>query len=224
MATWAELVEYFRLVPSTPVDLVQRHNIAPSQQVSAIRVDAHGGRVLATLKWGFVPSWSKDGKIAPINAMSETVAEKPMFRAAFKKRRCLLPATGFYEWVRSGKKKQPYHFRLRSGGPAGLAGIWETWHDPEDGEIVETVAILTTEANEVVRPAHNRMPVILPPDRHASWLDPAVQDVAALEVMLQPYPPEAMEAVAVSDYVNNARHEGPECLAAPAAEGYLPIA
>jgi putative SOS response-associated peptidase YedK len=210
MYSWAEVVEYFRIIPSTPEEWIARYNVAPSQMVPDVREDAEG-RYLGVLKWGFVPSWSKDGKIAPINAMSETVGEKPMFRSAFRKRRCLLPASGFYEWMKSGKAKQPFHFTVRGGHPIGLAGIWETWHKP-DGEIVETVAILTTEANELVQPAHNRMPVILQPRYYDEWLDPKLQDAAVLEPMLRPYAAEDMEARPVSDYVNNARHEGPDCL------------
>jgi putative SOS response-associated peptidase YedK len=215
MATWAELWEYFNLVPSAPVEVVARYNVAPSQTVPVVRADAEGQRTLAMLKWGFVPSWSKDGKIAPINAMSETVTEKPMFRGALKKRRCLIAADGFYEWQKTGKHKQPLHFHLRTRGPFGFAGIWETWRGPAEGEVLESVAILTTEANELVKPAHNRMPVILKPEYFRQWLDPAEQDPAELTPLLRPYSAEEMEATPVSDYVNNARHEGPECLASP---------
>jgi putative SOS response-associated peptidase YedK len=215
MATWKELVEYFNLVGAKPAEVTPRYNVAPSQQVAVVREDAEGKRHLAFLRWGFIPSWSKDGKIAPINAMSETVGEKPMFRSAFKKRRCLLAATGFYEWKKVGSKKQPVHFRLRSRHPFGFAGIWETWHTSE-GEEVETCALLTTEPNELVKPVHNRMPVILAPKDYEQWLDPAMLDTAALQTMLDPHAAELMEAVPASDYVNNARHEGPECLAAPA--------
>jgi putative SOS response-associated peptidase YedK len=215
MATWAELIEYFRIAETVLPQLPARFNVAPSQSVPAVRVEEDSRQHLVALKWGLVPSWSKDGKLAPINAMSETAATKPMFRSAMKRRRCLLPADGFYEWLRTGKAKQPFHFHVRDGKLFGLAGIWETWHKPSDGEVVETVAILTTEANELVRPAHNRMPVILQPQYYDEWLDPKLQDVAALQPMLRPYPAEEMEARPVSDYVNNARHEGPECLDPP---------
>jgi putative SOS response-associated peptidase YedK len=215
MATWKELVEYFNLVGVQPAEVTARYNVAPSQQVSVVREDDKGERHLSFLRWGFIPSWSKDGKIAPINAMSETVGEKPMFRSAFKKRRCLLTATGFYEWKKVGARKQPVHFRLRSGHPFAFAGIWETWH-AADGEVVETCALLTTEPNELVKPVHNRMPVILAPHDYEQWLDPAMQDTVALQPMLHPFAAKFMEATHASDYVNNARHEGPECLAVPA--------
>jgi putative SOS response-associated peptidase YedK len=216
--SWVEVYEWLGLWTSPearPLELTPRYNIAPTQQVPVARQDANGRRTVSMLRWGFVPSWSKDGKISPINAMSETVADKPMFRSAFKKRRCLFVASGFYEWLKEGKKKLPLHFRLRSGGPLAFAGIWETWHDAE-GEAVETCAILTTAANELVRPTHDRMPVILKPDYFRQWLDPAEQDKNALAHLLQPYPADEMTAVPASEYVNNARHEGDACLAAPA--------
>jgi putative SOS response-associated peptidase YedK len=211
---WQRLAEKFGICIQDVPELFNhpRFNVAPSQTVPAVRVEANGERHLAALRWGFVPSWSKDGKIAPINAMSATVGDKPMFCSAFRKRRCLVPADGFYEWMKSGAKKQPFHFRLRSGDPFSMAGIWETWHAP-DGEIVEGVAVLTTDANELVRGAHDRMPVILKPGYYEEWLDPTGQETAGLERMLRPYPADKMEAVPVSYYVSNARHEGLECLA-----------
>jgi putative SOS response-associated peptidase YedK len=215
---WQRLAERFGIRVADVPELFAhpRYNVAPSQTVPGVRVEADGERHLAALKWGFVPSWSKDGKIAPINAMSETVGEKPMFRSAIRKRRCLVPAHGFFEWAKSGKKKQPFHFRLQSGEPFGMAGIWEAWNAP-DGEVVEGVAVLTTDANELVRGAHDRMPVILQPGYYDEWLDPTEQETAGLARMLRPFPTDEMEAVPVSDYVNNARHEGPACLApAPA--------
>src|SRR5579883_496480 len=135
---WQRLAEKFGIRIQDVPEMFNhpRFNVAPSQMVPAVRVEADGERHLAALRWGFVPSWSKDGKIAPINAMSESVGDKPMFRSAIRKRRCLVPADGFYEWMKSGARKQPFHFRLRSGEPFGMAGIWETWHAP-DGEVVE---------------------------------------------------------------------------------------
>lgn len=211
---WQRLAEKFGIRIQDVPELFQqpRFNVAPSQMVPAIRVEADVERHLVPLRWGFVPAWSKDGKIAPINAMSETVGDKPMFRSAFRKRRCLVPADGFYEWMKSGRRKQPFHFRLRGGDPFGMAGIWESWTAP-GGEVVEGVAVLTTEANELVRGAHNRMPVILQPAYYEEWLDSTTTETAGLQRMLRPYPADEMEAVPVSGYVNNARHEGPECLA-----------
>src|SRR6516165_5429258 len=139
---WQRLAEHFGLrVSDLPELFAPRFNVAPSQQVLTIRQDATGRRQPVCLKWGFVPSWSRDGKIAPINAMSEVAADKPMFRTAFRKRRCLVPADGFYEWLKKGKSKQPLHFHLRSGEPFAFAGIWETWHNPLDNDLpVETAA------------------------------------------------------------------------------------
>src|SRR5206468_517407 len=143
-------------------------------------------------------------------------AEKPSFRAAFRKRRCLLPADGFYEWRKVGKEKEPLHFRLRDGGLFAMAGLWEHW-ESADGAVVESCTILTTEANALVGVAHERMPVIVEPRHYALWLGPAVQDAAKLEPLLATYPAEAMRAVPVSRRVNNARNEGPECWQLPAA-------
>jgi putative SOS response-associated peptidase YedK len=140
------------------------------------------------------------------------VTEKPAFRAAFKARRCLIPTSGFYEWMAAGaKQKQPYHIRMGDGGPFAFAGLWERWHGT-DGEPVGTCAILTTTANELVKPLHDRMPVILSPDDFAAWLDPQTPP-AQLHTLLRPYPAGAMEAVRVGRYVSNPRNEGPQCLA-----------
>jgi putative SOS response-associated peptidase YedK len=140
------------------------------------------------------------------------VAEKPAFRSAFKSHRCLIPATGFFEWqaTAGAKHKQPYHIRMRDGNPFAFAGLWERWQ--RDGEPVETCAILTTTANELVRPVHDRMPVILAPADFSAWLDPRTP-ADQLHALLRPYPTEAMEAVPVGRYVNSPRNEGPQCLA-----------
>lgn len=192
-------------------DLADRYNVAPSQPVACVR-DV-GGRELSMLRWGLIPSWAKDPRIASslINARAETVAEKPAFRSAFRRRRCLIVADGFFEWAKYGPRKQPYHFRLRSREPFAFAGLWEAWTDP-DGEVIETCSVITTEANAVVAPAHDRMPVILPPEHFDRWLDPEYQRVEGLMPLLQPYPDEPMEAVAVSTKVNSPRNEGPELL------------
>jgi putative SOS response-associated peptidase YedK len=213
----ARLADQFGIRPEDLVGVWQgrfaeRYNIAPTQQVPAIRAEDDGRRNLVPLRWGLVPSWSKDGKIAPINAMSETVADELMFRTAFKKRRCLVPADGYYEWLKTGKRKQPVHYHLRNGARFGFAGIWETWRGPGTDDAVESVAILTREAHVLARQVHNRMPVILRPEDYDEWLDPKVEDKAILEPLLRPYQAEQMEATPVSDYVNNARHEGPKCL------------
>src|SRR5262245_16984120 len=188
------LADLFQL--AGPVDVEPRYNIAPTQQAAAVRVSPETGRrELGALRWGLVPSWAKDPKVAAkhINARSETVADKPSYRAAFRKRRCLVPADGYYEWQKLGaRKKQPYYIRLRDEAPFGFAGLWESW-EGEDGELIESFTILTTAANELVRPLHERMPVIVSPTDFALWLDPAEQKPELVQPLLAPYPPEQMK-------------------------------
>jgi putative SOS response-associated peptidase YedK len=194
-------------------ELAPRYNIAPTQPVAAVRA-GEAGRELVRLRWGLVPPWSRDTKQAPINARSETAADKPMFRAALRKRRCLVPASGFYEWaaLAGEKRKQPYCFRPRDERrPFAFAGLWERWEGP-DGP-VESCCILTTGANELVRPVHDRMPVILPRQHWAEWLDPALQEAGGVVPLLRPYPADAMRAYPVGPLVNNPRNNLPECLA-----------
>jgi putative SOS response-associated peptidase YedK len=167
-----------------------RFNVAPTQPIAVIRPGE-----LVALRWGLVPSWSKDCK-GFINARAETAAEKPTFRSAFKKRRCLIPADGFYEWQRTKAGKRPYFIRLRDGEPFAFAGLWEG----------ETSAILTTAANDLMRPIHDRMPVILASEDYERWL--AEPDAS----VLRPYAADAMMAYPVSTYVNNAKQEGSECI------------
>lgn len=194
--------------------LKPRYNIAPSQPVSAIRLDPETmTRQLVLLRWGLIPSWAKDPKIGfhCINAKAETVAEKPSFRAAFRKRRCLVVATGFYEWQVQGKTKQPMWIGLKSRQPFAFAGLWEQWKPPE-GDTIESCTILTTEPNELMRPIHDRMPVVLPAEAYPQWLDPTVQDVDSLKILLRPYPSEDLVVYPVSTLVNSPRHDVPECL------------
>jgi len=169
-------------------DIPASGNVAPTQTVAAVRAGRHG-RELVGLRWGLIPSWAGDAKSAfkLINARAETVAEKPAFRGAFKARRCLIPADGFYEWQTLGKVKQPYLFRLRSGQPFAFAGLWERWQPPA-APAVESCTLITTAANDVVRPYHDRMPVMLAPADWSAWLDRA--DVA----LLRPYPAAEMES------------------------------
>jgi putative SOS response-associated peptidase YedK len=192
--------------------LFPRYNVAPTQPVAALRLDGER-RTLALLRWGLIPSWARDEKIGHslINARAETVAEKSAFRAAFKARRCLVPASGFYEWVQTGAKhKQPYHIARKDGAPFAFAGLWERWHGDE--EPVETCAILTTEANAAVRPVHDRMPVILDAQDFGAWLDPRTP-AAELHALLRPYPADTMTTIPVGRYVSNPRNEGPQRLA-----------
>jgi putative SOS response-associated peptidase YedK len=171
-----------------------------------------GGRELASLVWGLLPSWSKEPSVGFINARAESAASKPAFRTAFRRRRCLVPADGFFEWKRAGKQKQPFYFQVADGRPFAFAGLWERWHG-EEGEVIESCALLTTDANATVRPVHNRMPVILQPGEYNDWLDHEQQDAEAVQLLLRPYPA-AMTATPVGMYVNNARQQGPECIAA----------
>jgi putative SOS response-associated peptidase YedK len=190
-----------------------RYNIAPSQNVAVVRLKPDTSkRELVQLRWGLIPSWAKDPKIAysTINAKSETVAEKPAFRSAFRKRRCLIPVSGFYEWQQQGTQKQPMYIRLKNHRPFAFAGLWEHW-EPKDGEPLESCTIVTTEANEFMLPIHNRMPVILPPQKYDHWLDPAAQTLSLL-ALLKPYTADEMEAYAVSKMVNNPRNDILQCV------------
>jgi putative SOS response-associated peptidase YedK len=196
-------------------DLQPRYNIAPTQEVVTVLHDTDNDlRVAKLLRWGLIPSWSKDPSIATklINARSETVAEKPSFRSAFKKRRCLIVADGFYEWLRTEGKKQPFRFQLQDKQPFGFAGLWEQWQSPS-GEEIHTCTILTTAANELMAPIHDRMPVILKPEDYDLWLDPQAQDPKMLQPLLQPFSTEAMTAYPVSTIVNSPKNNTPECVA-----------
>jgi len=207
-----EMAEFFDVVVT---ESPARYNIAPSQPVAAVRIRPHeGNRELVNLRWGLIPFWADDPKIGYklINARAETAATKPSFRSAFKSRRCLIPATGFYEWQKlDPKHKQPFHIGLKDGQSFAFAGLWDEWHDPE-GEVIESCAVLTTDANELMRPIHNRMPVILPREEYGQWLDPSLQDQEALQRLLRPFPPEGMAAYPVSTFVNAPRNEGPQCV------------
>ena len=190
-------------------EIAPRYNIAPTQPVAAVRLNQHGERDLTYFQWGLIPSWAKDPAMGSrmINARSETVAEKPSFRAAFKRRHCLLPASGFYEWQKQNGSKQPIYIRPVDDSLFGLAGLWEVWHDP-DGGLLETCTILTTTPNELMEPIHNRMPVIIEPEDYSMWLDPGDNPQETLH-LLRPYSSAEMEAYAVSTAVNNPRNEGP---------------
>ena len=192
-------------------ELAPRYNIAPTQPVAVVRV-GEAGRQFVRLRWGLVPPWAKDTKVAPINARSETAADKPLFRAALRKRRCLVPPSGFYEWLALAgeRRKQPYCFRPGDERPWAFAGLWERWQGP-DGP-VESCAILTTTANELVRPVHDRMPVILPRQHWAAWRGPALQEAGELVPLLRPYPADALRAYPVGTVVSNPRNDGPACL------------
>jgi putative SOS response-associated peptidase YedK len=194
--------------------LSSRYNIAPSQPVAAVRTTAAAsGREIAFLRWGLIPSWSKDPAIGNrlINARAETAGEKSSFRNAFRRHRCLIPANGFYEWQRQERGKQPYFIRMRDGRIFAFAGLWDRWESPDEG-VIETCTILTTAANTVLAPIHDRMPVILPQTNYARWLDPALKDVDSLSPLLVPFPPEDMLAIPVSHRVNAPSNDDEKCI------------
>jgi putative SOS response-associated peptidase YedK len=203
-----DLVEVFELLRDPEVS--PRYNIAPTQNIAVVRQDGKN-RQLSLMRWGLVPAWSKDPQAGPplINARSETVATKPSFRTAFKRRRCLIPADGFYEWQKQAdaKTKIPHYIRMAKDRPFAFAGLWEFWHDE-----LESCTIVTTEANELMRPLHDRMPVILSEEQYDRWLDPKNENVAELESLLRPYPPNEMTAFPISTLVNSPRNESPECI------------
>jgi putative SOS response-associated peptidase YedK len=212
----AQLAKHFEL--DEEPEFVAGYNIAPTQPVPVIRVGKTTRREFDYLYWGLIPSWSKDPTIGArmINARSETVTEKPSFRTAFKRRRCLIAADGFYEWQQSGSKKpgvkkQPFYFHLRDHQPFGFAGLWEYWHSPE-GDEIESCTILTTAANEQMQPIHDRMPVILHPQDYDLWLDPAVQVPDRLLPLLRPYLAEQMQHYPVSTKVNRPSNDSPDCI------------
>lgn len=188
-----------------------RYNIAPSQPIAAVRLCPEGsGRELAMLRWGLIPSWARDPSIGNrmINARAETAATMPAFRSAFRSRRCLVPANGFYEWKRLGGRKQPYHIRMRDGRPFAIAGLWERWQDPS-GHALESCALITTGANGLLAPIHDRMPVIVPPSDYDAWLSAPEAEGDRLLSLLRPYPPWEMTADEVGPQVNNPANDFP---------------
>ena len=199
---------------SDPVPpLTPRYNVAPSQLVAVVGLKPDGvKRGIARLQWGLVPYWTNDPKSGPrpINARAETLLSKPTFRESFLEKRCLIPVTGFYEWRTEKRKKLPHHFRRRDGGVLAFAGLWDCWRG-EDGKSLVTCCIVTVEANDLIRPFHDRMPAILTPDDYTAWLahgTPAKQ----LQTLLRSYPAEEMEVAEVNPVVNSPKHDGPECL------------
>ena len=187
-------------------------NVAPTQEVATVLAE-NGARRLEMLRWGLVPSWADDPAIGSrmINARSETAPEKPSFRSAFKRRRCLIPADGFYEWKREEGGKQPFYMRMKDGRPFAFAGLWEEWHDE-----LRTCAILTTSPNAVAAPIHNRMPVILPAENYGAWLDPEAEK-EELVSLLVPYEGDDLEAYPVSRFVNSPRNNDERCIEPVAA-------
>lgn len=199
-------------LPEVP-DLEPSFNIAPTQAVATVRLDAvSGSRRLHRMRWGLVPSWADDPAIGNrmINARVETVATKPAFRHAFRRKRCLVIADGFYEWKREGSRKQPYFIRMDGGRPFAFAGLWEHWE--RDAGAFESCTIITTDPNGLMGPIHDRMPVILRPEDYRRWLDPEQHEPARLQAMLSPYPADEMTAWPVSTLVNRPANDRPECV------------
>ena len=186
-----------------------RYNVAPTQM--ALTVTNGSERRGSYMRWGLIPSWAKSASVGTrmINARAETVAEMPSFRTALQRRRCLVLADGFYEWQGKGSSRRPMRITMASGEPFAFAGLWDAWRDPK-GEVVRSCAIITTSANESLSPIHDRMPVILPRELESLWLDHDIQDPAALDGILRPYPADAMEAYEVSSLVNSPANDGPE--------------
>jgi putative SOS response-associated peptidase YedK len=210
------LAEWFGIDLEDQPQFSQSYNVAPQSVQPVVRLERDSGEPeFALMRWGLVPFWAKDAKIGylTMNARAEEAATKPMFREALKKRRCLVPADAFYEWAkRDAKTKQPYAIGLKSGEPYAFAGLWESWR-PKEGEALESFTILTTDANEVLEPIHNRMPVILDRKDYLRWMEPASTERLPVDLM-RPYPAERMTSWPVSQRVGNVRNNDEELLAA----------
>lgn len=210
-----QIAEQFEANPAGLADMppsVPRYNIAPTQPVLGVRLDEQGNRELTFFHWGLIPSWAKDMKFGSrlINARSETVDEKPSFRNAFKRRRCIIPADGFYEWQKLDEGKQPMFIQAADKRPLPFAGLWEFWRSP-DGDAIQSCTILTTTPNEMMAKIHNRMPVILESEDIEMWLDPGDNPTDAMH-LFRPYPAHKMTAYPVSKVVNNPRNDSPVCV------------
>ena len=209
-----------------PLRLEPRYNIAPTQLAPVI-VQRDGGNEMCLMKWGLIPFWAKDAAIGSrmINARAESIAEKPAFRTSFKRRRCLVPADGFFEWkkVPGTSRKQPFRLALKSGEPFVMAGLWDRWKDSSQGhdEEVESFTIITTEPNSVASEIHNRMPAILKPDDAPTWLDKEMEDASKLLSLLAPYPGGDMKIYAVDARVNSPKSDDPQCIEPVETQGDL---
>jgi putative SOS response-associated peptidase YedK len=210
LQTISDLIKAY-FVDDVLTDVLPGYNISPgSRIISIIRKDTK--RLLVDFQWGLIPHWAKERAAdrGLINARAESVSQKPSFRNAFKARRCLIPASGFYEWKKEGRIKIPYYVRLLTGRPFTFAGIHETWASP-GGEEVATCAIITTGPNEIMKRIHDRMPVIIGDANRDAWLDPSLGPEDALS-LLKPYPDDAMEAYPVSTLVNSPKNDSPDCI------------
>jgi putative SOS response-associated peptidase YedK len=208
-----ELLRTFPWLTVPDVPAPPRYNVAPTQPVAVV-ANNHN-TTLDFFTWGLIPSWAKDPTIGSrmINARAETLAEKPAFRAAYRRRRCLILADGFYEWRKEpgSKAKTPMYVQLKSGEPFGFAGLWEAWNSPH-GDLILSCTIITTTPNKLMKPIHDRMPVILPPEAYTEWLDPAEKQPDQVNGLLVPYPADRMQAHPVSTVVNSPANDVPECI------------
>jgi putative SOS response-associated peptidase YedK len=197
-------------------ELSPRYNITPTQAVPAVRAAESGARSLAMLHWGLVPRWAKERAIGNrmINARAETLAEKPAYRDAFRRRRCLVLADGWYEWQAVPGDKQPWFIRMQDGRPFGFAGLWERWKDPATGEPLESCTIVTTDAAESIHTIHPRMPAIVPEQQWDRWLDPDGSDTGKQSQLLRPFEEQTLQAWRVSRLVNAPKNEGPRLIEA----------
>lgn len=208
----AELAEFFDLFREP--EWSPRYNLGPMQQILVVRIKPDGIRLAEPLQWGLVPGWARDPSVGShmTNARSDTISSKPAYREAFKKRRCLIPANGFYEWQHvSGKTKQPWHIFRADGAPLVFAGLWEKWQTP-DGDLLESCSIITTDANEFMAEIHTRMPVILSNEERNTWLDVQIDEPTVLSKLLVASPNEWLQKTPVSTLVNNVRNDSPECI------------
>lgn len=201
-----------------------RYNVAPTQPVPIVRL-VEGERRFALVRWGLIPPWVKDPRnfTLLVNARGESVNEKASFRNAMRRRRCLFPADGFYEWRPEGRGRRPFHVRPKGGGPMAFAGLWETWTGP-NGEELETAAIITTNANRTLAAIHERMPVVVPPEAFDLWLDCANVDAKTASAMITPAPEDALEAYEISPAVNRVANDSPELIeAVPTVSAGAPL-
>lgn len=208
----AELAALFNAEPP-PAELEPTYNLAPTDE-AAVVVERGDRRAIRAYRWGLIPSWAKDEKIASklFNARAETLATSGAFRESFRRRRCIVPADAFYEWQRQGGARQPFLIRRADGAPLALAGLWSGWHDPETEQVIRTFTIVTTTANRTLSAVHDRMPVMLAREHWARWLDPTLQDTGELTALLEPAADNELVLYPVRALVNNVRNNGPELI------------
>lgn len=209
--SWQEICKRYSVVLGTEIDWQGRYNIAPSQNCIVI-IQEGANNIAKPMKWGLVPHWSKDPKLGykMINARCETIDQKPSFKGCLARKRCIIPADGFYEWKKEGDTKQPIRICLSNEEPFAFAGLWDTWESPQTGEVIESFTIITTPSNSIITNIHDRMPAILSPEEENTWLNPNT-GVVHLKSLLSPYPSQLMRLYPVSPIVNSWKNDVPEC-------------